>query len=353
MPSFSLPARVLRRTGALDELGALCQPLGQRVWVIGGHTALSVCAARIQASLTAAGLTQLGCDWFGGLCSIENVSEQARRANELGAEVIVAVGGGRVMDTGKSVAAACGLPVITVPTIAATCAAFSTVSARYKPDGHFLDVELFSQAPAAVVIDSQIIADAPVRWLAAGMGDTLAKWYEFRAISESRQADGPTMAIRASSRLCYDLIERYGPAARIAAETRTPGPELDNVLDAIIVHAGITSIMGSAPAAAAHAIFEGFTALDKTRELGHGFLVGYGNLCLLALEQRPQAELETAVNLARACGLPLKLTDLAELSPEELDTVARTAIATRDMSNMPFAVQANDVIAAMQRLEKM
>ncbi len=34
-----------------------------------------------------------------------------------------------------------------------------------------------------VIIDTEIIAAAPLRWLAAGLGDTLAKWYEFRAIS--------------------------------------------------------------------------------------------------------------------------------------------------------------------------
>jgi glycerol dehydrogenase-like iron-containing ADH family enzyme len=351
MSAFSLPARVVRRPGALDELGTLCSALGQRIWVIGGHQALAVSRRQITESLAAAGLTLLACDWFGGLCSRENVAAQASKARELGAEVIVTVGGGRAMDTGKSVAAACQLPVITVPTIAATCAAFSTVSARYHADGTFMDVELFSKAPAAVVIDSQIIASAPVRWLAAGMGDTLAKWYEFRAISEARETDGPTLAIRASSRLCYDLIERYGPAAYQAAASRTPGPELDNVLDAIFIHAGITSIMGTAPAAASHAIFEGFTALEKTRELGHGILVGYGNLCLLVLEQRSPAEISEAIKLARDCGLPLRLADLAELDQKELAIIARAAVATHDMSNMPFAVGESDVIAAMQQLE--
>jgi glycerol dehydrogenase-like iron-containing ADH family enzyme len=39
--------------------------------------------------------------------------------------------------------------------------------------------------------------------------------------------------------------------------------------------AGLTSMMSSgAHAAAAHAIYEGFTVCDKTREFGHGLLVG-------------------------------------------------------------------------------
>jgi glycerol dehydrogenase-like iron-containing ADH family enzyme len=351
MHTFSLPAQVVRRAGALSELGARCKPLGQRIRVIGGHHALAACRGPIAASLADAGLTLLDCDWFGGLCSPANIAEQAGRAGAQGAEVLVTVGGGKAMDTGKSVAAACGLPVVTVPTIAATCAAFSTVSARYHADGSFMELEHLAQAPDVVLIDSQVIADAPVRWLAAGMGDTLAKWYEFRAISEHLGPDGPLLATRASSRLCHELIASQGAAAHAAALAHRADGALESVLDAIIIHAGITSIMGAAPAAAAHAIFEGFTALAKTRDLGHGTLVAYGNLCLLLLESRPQAEIREAIELARACGLPHKLKDLAPLAADELLMVAEAACATHDMANMPFPVSPDDVLRVMHSLE--
>lgn len=352
MYAFSLPAQVVRHAGALDAAGELCRVLGRRALLVGGHTALSVARSRLQSSLRHAGVDVLGCEWFGGLCSEDNAQALAERARSAAAEMIVAVGGGKAIDTGKLAAERAGLPVVTVPTVAATCAAFSTVSARYLPDGHFELLVRLSRAPAAVLIDSGVLAAAPARWLAAGLGDTLAKWYEFRAISAGRTADGPTLGVRASSRLCYDLIVRFGGEAQAALATGRATPALEAVLDAIVIHAGMTSIMGvGAHAAAAHAVFEGFTVLARTRELGHGFLVGYGNLVLLALEKRSDEELREALELAAVCGLPRRLADLAPLDAEELRAVAEASIPTQDMGNMPFAVSADDVLAAIRRVE--
>jgi glycerol dehydrogenase len=62
-----------------------------------------------------------------------------------------------------------------------------------------------------VIIDTEIIAAAPLRWLAAGLGDTLAKWYEFRAISAGLDNhSGIARASIANSRICYDLINTHG-----------------------------------------------------------------------------------------------------------------------------------------------
>lgn len=352
MYSFSLPARVARYDGALDDVGEVCRPLARRVLVIGGHTAISVVRERLLASLAGAGLTLLGMEWYGGLCSPENVAVQAAKAGEKGAELIIAVGGGKAIDTAKSVAKACGVPVVAIPTIAATCAAFSTVSATYRPDGSFLALDQLPAAPVAVLIDTGVIAHAPLRWLAAGMGDTLAKWYEIRAVSAGREPDGPTLAAQMNGRLCYDLIERFGAGAVAAIHAAQPSPALDAVLDSIFTYAGMTSIMGvGAHSAAAHGVYIGFASLEKTRELGHGFLVGYGNLVLLALEKRPDADIIEAIRLAKACSVPYQLAHIAPLSRDELMQIARASAGNSEMAHMPFPVSAEDVLAAMDRLE--
>ncbi len=105
--------------------------------------------------------------------------------------------------------------------------------------------------------------------------------------------------------------------------------------------AGLTSLMSSgAHAAAAHAIYEGFTVCDKTREFGHGLLVGFGNLCLLALENRSDEELLEAIGLARACAIPLSLREIAELDSTELAGIIDMALHAPDMANMPAPVTA-------------
>ncbi|ACT06135.1 hypothetical protein Dd1591_1272 [Dickeya chrysanthemi Ech1591] len=115
-----------------------------------------------------------------------------------------------------------------------------------------------------------------------------------------------------------------------------PCDVLDQVLDAIFPFAGVTSLMASgAHAAASHALYEGVTVCDKTREFGHGLLVGFGNLCLLALEQRSDEELLAAIGLAQACAVPLTLT-LAAICPDlpdvELAAIVRAAVDAPDMA---------------------
>ena len=50
-----------------------------------------------------------------------------------------------------------------------------------------------------VLVDSEVILKAPVRFLAAGMGDALSTWYEARSNFESRSnnyiADGYAVTI--------------------------------------------------------------------------------------------------------------------------------------------------------------
>ena len=140
----------------------------------------------------------------------------------------------------------------------------------------------------------------PARWLAAGLGDTLAKWYEFRAVSTRHPArTGNALSSLAHSQICYEVITEHGPAAYAAVLRGESGTSLDRVLDAIFTGRSDLADEQWRPRRAAHAIYEGFTFCDKTREFGHGLLVGYGNLCLLALEDRSDEELVDEMRGAR------------------------------------------------------
>ncbi len=349
------PAQVLRGPGVLAQLGEICSLLGKRALVIGGHQALAAVGDKINHYLEGTPVSVVGTEWFGGESSEGNILRLAERVKTLSADLILSVGGGKSLDTGKAVGAAAQVPVVTIPTVAATCAAVTPLTIRYFDDGHFRDLFPLPQAPASVIIDSELLSKAPLRWLAAGLGDTLAKWYEFRAISSHHAAlSGVARSSSANSRICYDLIASYGGAACDAVREGKTSAELDQVLDAIFMFAGLTSLMSSgAHAAASHAIYEGFTVCDKTREFGHGLLVGLGNLCLLALENRSDDELREAILLSHACAVPLRLREIAELSDEELDSIVQASLHAPDMHNMPHPVSAESLYAAFARVEAM
>jgi glycerol dehydrogenase-like iron-containing ADH family enzyme len=73
----------------------------------------------------------------------------------------------------------------------------------------------------------------------------------------------------------------------------------------------------------------------------HGEKVNFGTLTQFALEDRPTREYNEFVSFCMSVGLPTTFADLdlANVSKEELETVAKAATAPGEtIHNMPFAV---------------
>jgi uncharacterized oxidoreductase len=101
--------------------------------------------------------------------------------------VVIGVGGGALLDTAK-VLARLGVPLVAIPTIAATCAAWTPLSVWYNDAGQALNFEIFDDANFLVLVEPRIILNAPAEYLLAGIGDTLAKWYEAVVLAPQPEA---------------------------------------------------------------------------------------------------------------------------------------------------------------------
>jgi glycerol dehydrogenase len=210
----------------------------------------------------------------------------------------------------------------------------------------------FPHNPDLVLVDTEVAANAPFRFLVSGMGDALATWVEARATAEARKstmAGGlPTMAGLALARLCWDTLIDYGFSARQAAQQHVVTPALEKVVEANTLLSGLGFESGGL--AAAHAVHNGLTALPQSHHFMHGEKVNFGTLTQFALEDRPTREFNEFVSFCMSVGLPTTFADLdlGTVGKEELEAVAKAATAPGEtIHNMPFAVTPEMVVDAM------
>jgi glycerol dehydrogenase len=303
------PGKYLQGAGALQELPTLGRLFGEQGLILASPTAHGTILPESGMDLKSSNLLT---ERFNGECCEAELSRLATviRANKV--DVLVGMGGGKTIDTAKIAADRADIPVIIVPTTASTDAPCSGCAVLYSEQGIFESVYYQKSNPAAVLVDSEIIANAPVRFLVAGMGDALATWFEARSCSatQSENACGGlgTMTGLNLARLCYDTLLNYGINAKIAAEQRIITPAFERIVEANILLSGIGFESGGL--AAAHSIHNGLTALEETHAFYHGEKVAFGVLAGLQLTDALPEESDTVYSFCEKIGLPTTLADL-------------------------------------------
>lgn len=288
---------------------------------------------------------------FGGECSMTEID---RHRGQIGsADAVIGIGGGKTLDTAKAVAHFTGLPAIICPTAASSDAPCSRLSVVYTDDGQFDHYLPLPKNPDLVIMDTTIIANAPVRFFISGLGDAYATYFEAEACRQSNaitMAGGhATNAALALAKLCHDLLVSDGPQAVAAVGVRTCTPAVENVIEANTLLSGLG--FESSGLAAAHAIHNGLTALPGTHAYLHGEKVAYGTLAQFVLENRPQSDLFEAYGFFRQVGLPTTLAEIgvADATDDDLLRVGELACDKDDtMENMPFKVTPRDVAGALR-----
>ena len=345
------PGRYIQGEGALDQLGEELSKLGHTALIVAGGTAAKRALPPQLSALQSKMPVRV--EHFGGECTdaeIERLSAIARREQ---CDVVVGMGGGKVIDTAKAVGNQVNGRVAILPTIASTDAPTSAVSVIYHESGEFARYLFLPRSPDLVLVDTGVIAAAPVRFLVAGMGDALSTWLEADACRQahaSNQCGGVgTLAAFALARLCYDTILEYGEAAVIACENKVVTPAFSHVVEANTLHSGLGFESGGL--ASAHAIHNGLTQLPGTHDFYHGEKVAIGVLAGLFLADRPRPLIDEIYGFCEAVGLPTSLggIGLEGVSDEELLVVANRACAEGEtIYHEPMPVSPKAVVAALK-----
>jgi len=322
------PGKYIQGVGALDELPALIKLFGKQGLILASPTAHGKILPDRGVDLNSRSLLV---ERFTGECCEKELSRLAAIIREKRVDVLVGMGGGKTIDTAKIAADRANIPVLVVPTIASTDAPCSGCAVLYSEQGIFESVYYQKSNPAAVLVDTGIIALAPVRFLVAGMGDALATWFEAKSCgdTQSENACGGLSSLTGLNlaRLCYDTLLQYGAIARIAAERHIITPALEHIVEANILLSGIGFESGGL--ASAHSIHNGLTALEETHAFYHGEKVAFGVLAGLQLTDAPTEESDIVYSFCEEVGLPTTLADigLPNCNRKRLARVAEKACA--------------------------
>lgn len=323
------PLRYVQGPGVLNDLGQYAAGLGRTAVLLMDPFVDQTYGDSLRRSLAGAGVDTVATR-FGGESTEAEVARCATLA--AGAQVVIGVGGGKTLDTGKIAAREVGARIITVPTIASTDSPTSSIGVIYTPDGVYVRVERCHRNPDVVLVDSQVILRAPVRFLAAGMGDALSTWYEARSNFESRSANyigngyATTIAGAQIARACHDTLMRDGRAAYLAAKAGCLTEAVENIIEANTLLSGLG--FENCGVSAAHGVHDALTILEPTHHYFHGEKVAFGIICLLVLENRPMDEIAEAARFCADLGLPVRLADLglADVSNADLLRVGQEAM---------------------------
>ncbi|MCF1684845.1 iron-containing alcohol dehydrogenase family protein [Tetragenococcus halophilus] len=293
---------------------------------------------------------------YDGSASYENAQEIA---NQIGkADVIVGIGGGRVCDTAKLTAEDLNCDVILVPTLISNCAPFTPITAVYYPNRTFRCMGFQSRAPYLTLVDWQFLLATPREYFEAGIGDTLAKWYEIegitRRLKEEDKSAYTRLGIACAKEIAAILFEDSQKAIN-SLNQQTITPAFARVADTIVALAGETGgfAVSYGRSAGAHAVHDGLSYLEETHKALHGKKVAYGVLVQLAYTNDFD-EISKILPFYEQIGLPNKLAQMSieNVTKESLAPVIQQAAAKDDTFPMiDPEVTEEQVFAAIQAVE--
>lgn len=346
------PACVLRGQNALAQAGEAIARFGKRPLIVGGSNSLATAKPYLQPIFQQQQLQSAEAS-YGKDCSEISLKHLREDAINHQADFIIGIGGGKALDAAKLLAHQCQIPIVTIPTSAATCAAWTALSNIYSEEGAFqYDVSL-AKCPDLLILDYGLIQTAPQRTLIAGIGDAIAKWYE-ASVSSGHSEQTMIIAAVQQARILRDILFQ-----KSAAALKESGSEIwQEVTDATVLLAGVIGGIGGAQCrtVAAHAVHNGLTHLLASHGTLHGEKVAYGILVQLRLEEMLQNNQLAAtarqqlLKFYAEIGLPQTLGNLGlgDITIVELQRAAQIACQPNsDIHRLPFKVFPEQLMAAM------
>ncbi|TXK73506.1 iron-containing alcohol dehydrogenase family protein [Paenibacillus sp. N3.4] len=351
------PNRYINEPDILSKSGEWIVAIGKEALLITGSKALEAVKSTLLPSLASAGVSYT-LQFYNGTVTRDEIEGLSQQAENGKFDVIIGIGGGKVLDISKAVGDKTGLPVVTVPTIAATCAAWSALTVLYDEQGRSTGYLPLKQSPVLALADTRLLAAAPKRYLASGIGDTIVKWYE--TIVNVKE-DPHSIDVRIgtnTAKLALEILQQHGPIAYQEADHGEVTPSFIETTNAILLLAGLVgSLSGqSSRAGIAHAIHSSLTHFPETQNTLHGEKVAFGLLAQVVLEGKSDQEIQELGELLHVFGLPITLQQLGitEDAASVAKRIAKGVILPEPaVSQLAFEVNEATLAHAIERTDQL
>lgn len=347
LPNYSIGDDVYK------EIPRICEAYGKKAVVVGGKTAIAKAKDALLEGIRGSNIKIMAFVWYGGDSTYENVERLKENPVVASADMIFAVGGGRSVDTSKTMCDQTGQPIFVFPTIASNCAPITATTVMYDAN-HVFKGLYFPKKPAVhCFINTKIIAEAPSNFIWAGIGDALSKEYECTFSSRGDQLNHTNLIGVDISRSCVEPLLKYGQKAYEDAKAHKVSYELEHVILNIIITTGLVSVLvdNDYNSCLAHSVYYGCTTLEKIEKNHlHGEVVSYGVLVLLTCDKQFE-ERDRVYRFNKSIGLPTCLADI-EVEEKDLDKVLDKAMQTGDIKHVPYEITREMIYNAIMDLEK-
>ncbi len=303
-----------------------------KVMLIGGRRALAAASPLIRAALEGTDIEVLGEHVYGIDCTRDNIAKIVNSPAAQAADVLMAIGGGKAIDTVKTANIELGKAVFSVPTICSNCSAGTAIAVVYNNDGS-LDSYSYPNCPNHIFINPEIIANAPEEYFWAGIGDALSKQPEVEYATSGNELTHTGALGLALAHTCSEPLFEYGVQGLADVRANKGSNAVKQIALDIVVNTGYVSNLTNQPdfyynSSVAHAFYNASCSIEREGHHLHGEVVSLGVLVLFAYTGDTD-NLRRYAAFNKQLGLPVTLADV-DLSVEDIPALCAAAHETSE-----------------------
>lgn len=272
---------------------------GNKTLVVIGSFNAEVFTKILTSSLT----KEYECLVYDKECTYANIKQLSEKMKREHFDSIIGFGGGKVLDVVKAVSYFYPCELIVIPSSASMDGTCSALSVLYHEDHSFERFLYLDKNPDTVLVDTQVIFDAPFSLLCAGMVDAISSYYDVEYIKDKVCL---TEEVIECAENCYHNVYSLYQKVKQDFTDRNLSKEVECIIKTNIYDSAIA--FENAGCEFSHVLANATTKIAGSKGM-HGERVGVATLFQLLLENK-QEEYDKLKKMLLTLGMPVCLQDL-------------------------------------------